>query len=345
MRSFGARLFGNLTLSDATASYFLFQALMFGLIIPLSGRASPYYGILGVLGLLALPVVFFSLYYQAVQIKVWCRLCLVVDAILLTQAGLFGYLYNYDIISVGDAGWMAAALTLLLLTTTCSGLMLVKNAFMQAAKVEQAEAAANRIKYDPDTFLHMLRRQKRTDVAFFEQEMLIGNPKTPLTLTMAASLSCGPCKLEFEQAARLIAAYPDAVNLAVRLQISSGNNKSQAPGIWLLGWWLQNIYGHTGESAQTKNLLRDWYESMDQKEFQKKYPLETYDKVSGAVEKLKVRHSDWMDQAEIKATPSFFINGYLLSKQYRIIDMMNLVPDIIDYFEQQDIKQVTFMTG
>lgn len=344
LRSPGGWLLGNITLSDATTSYFLFQILMLGLLIPLSGGATPYYGILGFLSILTVPVVLYSLYYQAVHIKVWCRLCLIVDAILLGQTGLFGYLYTNNIILVGDARGLPAILTLLLLVTTLSGMILVKNAFIRAIKAEKAEIVANRIKYDPDTFLHLLRRQKLVDFGLFEQEMLIGNPEAPLTITMAVSLRCGPCKEGFEQVKRLVASYPDTVKLAVRLQFRRGDKGSQEPGIWLLGWWQRHIQGKPNASVRTEQLLQDWYESMELLEFGERYPLETNGSDNGMFEKLKVLHEEWMDQAEIKTTPTFFINGHRLSKQYRIEDLVIFLPEMIDYLERQDIKKITLIT-
>jgi hypothetical protein len=41
--------------------------------------------------LLTFPIILFSLYYQYFVAKTWCRLCLVVIAILLVQAGVLGY--------------------------------------------------------------------------------------------------------------------------------------------------------------------------------------------------------------------------------------------------------------
>ncbi|MCW9706165.1 vitamin K epoxide reductase family protein [Fodinibius salsisoli] len=116
-----ANIFGGITLSDAASSYFLFQTLMIGLFIPLSGSIVSYYGVLALLSVLAIPAVIYSFYYQKVKAETWCRLCLIVDGILIIQAALFGYMYSEGMISFEIISTSSVILTLFLVAVIGTG--------------------------------------------------------------------------------------------------------------------------------------------------------------------------------------------------------------------------------
>jgi uncharacterized membrane protein len=84
-----AKLFGFVSFTDAAASYFFFQLLIVGLFIPLFEGTASFLSVLAVASIFSLPVIGYSLYYQAVKAKIWCRMCVIVDVILGLQVGLF----------------------------------------------------------------------------------------------------------------------------------------------------------------------------------------------------------------------------------------------------------------
>lgn len=45
-------------------------------------------------------------------------------------------------------------------------------------------------------------------------------------------------------------------------------------------------------------------------------------------EKLEAKHYNWVEQNEIRHTPTFFINGYKMPQNYRIKDLMAMLPGI-----------------
>src|SRR5690625_3344272 len=81
LNSDAAQLFRKkITFSDATASYFLFQLLVVGFLLPL-GEPSFLWILVG-LSALTVPFIGYSLWYQALKAKTWCRLCLIVNGLL-----------------------------------------------------------------------------------------------------------------------------------------------------------------------------------------------------------------------------------------------------------------------
>lgn len=337
LNSEAAKLFGTVTMSDLTVSYFLFQMLTLGVIAPLSGELSSYNTVLSLFSMLSIPGIIFSLYYQAIQTETWCRLCLLVDGVLAVQAGLFGYMVTNGTVTFSIDIWLPVIGSVFVFIAVGAGLMLLKKTIEKKNKAIRTSQSAKRVKYDPVVFLHLWSRQDTVAVRPFEEELIIGDLQAPVKILMAASLGCGPCKKGFEKAIQLVTRYPGRVSLALRFRKSgSGKNGDPVASDYLIGYWQRHIHGKSGESEQTKQLVRAWYEQRNLKAFMKQYPIEA---VKGnSTTELAEKHYRWFKQAEIKATPSFFINGRPLPKQYRMGDLMILVPALGEYFGLKEIS-------
>ncbi len=73
-----------------------------------------------------------------------------------------------------------------------------------------------------------------------------------------------------------------------------------------------------------RELLHYWFEWMDRKKFEEQYPLGN----KSNVDELLVQQEEWSKKANIKATPTIFVNGYELPKAYSIADVGGLVRGI-----------------
>jgi hypothetical protein len=163
---------------------------------------------------------------------------------------------------------------------------------------------------------------------------------------MAASLGCGPCKDGFEKAKQLVSKFSDMINLSVRLSVSkNGNGQALGPGRYFLEYWIKQVYNTNDQTEQTEKLLQDWFELADLNAFREKYPLPVNGQ-NKELETLAVQHSVWFEKADIKGTPTFFVNGYPLPGQYRVEDLRylvsgfnDLIPDVRANIKQKAPKQ------
>jgi len=316
--------------SDAVLAYFLFQSIIIGMssFLPSRQIVLP---ILSIPGLLALPVVAFSVYYQYAVAKTWCRLCLIVDGLLIIQALVFAHgLYVGSItISISLSVLMpmgATALIVLLMVIT------VKAGLKHYQKLLQL-GSGNRIKYNPVVFTTLLRQQKKVDEQPFDYEMQLGNPSAPIKIIMVSNLYCNPCKLEHEVIHQLVATYSGLVSVALRFV---KNGKDPASVGTLLSYWFHNIYGKENESTNTANLMHDWFELWDLEKIEKKYGIKTNDTV---IDKLEQQHYGWTRQ--VSMTPTFFVNGYELPRGYTIDDLLAMAPSLADGLEKIKVSEMT----
>lgn len=206
-------LFGFISLSDLTLSYFTFQLLVIGILIPFWPNDSILY-LKGLLVLATLPVIGYTIWLQAVDIKKWCRLCIVVAGIMMIQVLIFGFLFYDDINSI-EIDIAAFLVMCLLFGITIPSLLLLKQLILQKNMFLSNEIAVTRIKNSPDVFINILKKQKLADVTPFENEFRVGNIDAIINITIAVNLFCAPCKREIKEMSELISIYPDKVSLSI----------------------------------------------------------------------------------------------------------------------------------
>lgn len=316
--------------SNAVLAYFLFQCITIGIssFLPSRQIVLP---ILSIPGLLALPVVVFSVYYQYAVAKTWCRLCLIVDGLLIIQTLVFGYgLYMSTItISISLSVFMPMVTTALFILLI---IISAKEGMVHYQKLIQL-GSDNRIKHNPLVFTTLLRQQKKVDEQPFDYEMHVGNPFAPIKIIMVSSLHCNPCKLKHEVVHQLVATYSDLVRVSFRFSKSTSWPTSAGT---LLNYWFHNIYGKENEATNTANLMHDWFELWDLQKFEKKYGIKTNDTV---IDKLVQQHYGWTRHA--RTVPMFFVNGYELPKGYAIDDLLGMVPSLANDLKEFNEREMT----
>jgi uncharacterized membrane protein len=333
-----AQLFSFFTFTDATASYFVFQLIAIGLFIPLFEDSASFLVPLAAASLLAIPIVAYSLYYQYAVASTWCRLCLIVDGILVVQVALFAAMrYSRKMFTWGAGRVIPVCIMVLLFLVIASLVVLLKNKLKATNEASRDATAAKRVKHDPQVFAHLLLQEEKMNTTPFEPEMLIGNSYAPIKVTMIINLHCNPCRIAFQTVTQLLSAYPQKVSFAVRL--TKGMNKAMgelSASTYFIRYWQTYIMGRKNISFHTQRLLQDWYEQMDSETFINQYPLdgELRPEFDGS-ESLEEQHYRWIQQNNITATPAFFINGHKIPENYRIQDLQAFLPGLVSLVQAQ----------
>ena len=331
LRSDRGKIFGFITFSDLTLGYFIAQLLAISMFVPL-WKGSGLLSALGWVSILAIPMIGYSIWLQAVKIKEWCRLCLVVSGILALQATIFGYLFYSGVLNPLAVALPEAITTLLLFGLAGSSLLLLKQTVQQRNHALQEEMAAARLKNSPEVFTSLLFRERQVDTTPLENDFLIGRPDAPVKLTIVVNLFCGPCKIELARALELLSAYPKQVSLSLRLLRSSDQGESSG---LLLKTWLTGLKERSYGMYDGQKLIKAWYEVMDTEKFLELHPVIGRISDAAAEEYFQV-HYGWIKQAEITKTPTTFLNGYELPSAYRMKDLSVLIPGLVDLFGNQN---------
>lgn len=330
LRSEGAQIVSFFSLSEAVISYFAFQLIITGLLFPVLSSPASYFWVLATGSVLSIPIIFYSVYYQAAKAKTWCRLCMLVNAVLAVQAGVLGFIYIDGVFSISEIEVTPFFFSLFLFSAIVALVLLIKVKLESMSEAVNAEIAAARVKNAPEVFTHLLYQGNKIDNSIREQDINIGKPHAPINLLMVANLNCYPCKTGLKEVLKLIDQYPEKIRVAFKF-LMSGNKVHDIPASsFLINYWEQYILGTQDESSKTRELIKDWYEYMSTEAFEK-----IYTELPDENERVVASHYEWIAKHKIVRTPTFFVNGYELPSQYRISDLSSLLTGMIPIFDEE----------
>jgi thiol-disulfide isomerase/thioredoxin len=267
--------------------------------------------ILSWLHILALPYIFFSIYYQWRIVKQWCVLCLCVQALLL--AGGLNVWLNSNTLSFNNITLkdilIVAALYLLPTLIWYTIKPIVKK--LQQAKDDKYQYL--RLKFNSEVFEILLEKQKQITKPVDGLGIVLGNPDAQHEIVKVCNPYCNPCALAHPKLEKILEENP---NVKARIIFNATNEETD---------YRAEVVKHllavqaAGNVEQTKQAVDDWYgaEKKDYKKYASQYPMNgelgQQDKKIEAMDK-------WCKQTGIQFTPTFFINGKQLPDNYTITD-------------------------
>ena len=338
LTSNGATLFGVIKLSEIVLAYFLIQCFLISIsTLPLTNGFAIIL-ILRIWSLLSVPVVVYSVFYQNFVAKAWCKLCLLIDALLLMQMGLL--LLNAGLTpsalnaTITYYFILSSIIFFIILTVIC----ITKYYFEAFNKILQSESQALRVKNNPIIFAQMLSQQRKVDVSPFKQEIRIGNINAPVQILVVSSLFCRPCQRHHSLISQLVTMYPDILCITfrfVRNYVADGTPSGKPiTAQYLIQYWLETVFNEPNESEKTEDLMNSWFDLMSMSRFKKSHFLDKTDiQLDDKSEAIENLHNEWQVRTNIASTPTTFINGYLMPKEYTAEDLKALIPGLSELFQ------------
>jgi uncharacterized membrane protein/thiol-disulfide isomerase/thioredoxin len=306
-----AKFLGLFTWSEIGFAYFFtgtFLMLIFGL-------AANGIFLLMILSISALIYIPYSIYYQYFKIRIWCPLCLLIQGVLLVE----GLLSIYTISTIDSLpGLLFNNINLALLFGSIFAFTIISWEFA-AQKIKKAKEAAfaigalSRIKNDPQIFTALLEKQKQIENLPDNLGIIIGNPNAATKIVKVCNPYCGPCAKAHAKLHKLLEQLNDlSVQIIFNTPLNTADRRYQ-PTRHLLA---------IAESAELNKSLHialdNWYgaEVKDYNRFAEAYPIPST--LHGDFDKSIEHMYNWCIANKITATPTMFINGYQLPKNYKI---------------------------
>lgn len=269
------------------------------------------------ISLASLPFTCFSIYYQAIVEKKWCTLCLTIVAILWTQCMVqFFSLPAFSMAVLNrDTVMLPMGLGLIL---SMFWLGLLRPALQRSNKLLKANLRLTRFKYNAGIFKAALHSQRRIDTTPMDDDLQIGNAAAGLQILVACNTFCNPCAKAHKVLHELV--ERNDISLTVRFALGSDDLQYSSANE-------ANYILHTVQDAlpaYKRQVLHDWFELMDLKAFQQKYPA-----AKSAARFVKhpgvTRNHEWARSAGISFTPTVFINGFELPENYKIEELRKII--------------------
>ncbi|MEO1053125.1 MAG: vitamin K epoxide reductase family protein [Bacteroidota bacterium] len=306
LKSPAAYLAGNISWAEIGLTYFVGSTIVLLLTGP---KVIP---VLAVLSILALPYVFWSLYYQARVAKMWCTLCLGVQAMLIANASF--------VLTAGNVLYPISLSTLAILALSFAVPIaiwaMIKPSLTKAGELDLLNRKIEPLKRNGALFQHLLKQNPQMPpLDIRDVTLTMGHPEALHTITFVGSLYCTPCAAAFKELEQTLQMQPDLKAQVVLLTSYIDKEKQE------------NTVRHLMSISEEQRVeaMRSWYRQVnrDINQWSKKFPAT----ISDQAESARKRQMAWCETANIRYTPSFFVNGYPMPEGFELKDLAYLLSE------------------
>lgn len=279
---------------------------------------------LAVVNVLTLPYTIFSVVYQGVVLKVWCWLCLTVQAVFWIEfsfmhkrlgSGTFGLLDNPPLSVI--PGFLFPLLIWLFL----------RQLLGHARELEMHQRELVKLRRNPSVIQSLLNGGHQVDMRPDSPEISIGPKEAPATLTVILTFDCGYCRTIYQEVRRLLDRYSN-LNARVRLLLNNqllddvdrGDNHNYRIAATMVALILQDRHDDAVRA------LDDWFlkprirSKKDILKWLHPYESSITTGWENAHNLLRLYH-DWTIQNGITDTPTTLLNGHKLPIEIRLADL------------------------
>ncbi|WP_313240653.1 vitamin K epoxide reductase family protein [Sphingobacterium multivorum] len=259
------------------------------------------------------PYIIYSLYYQGIKIRRWCPMCLGILMILsINLIASITYLILGNTIAV--MSWYNIIIIVLLGIVILGSLGLLIPLLKSASDSKNYERKWKKLKYHPDTFNSLLKKSEKLIFPPQDLGIVIGNLKSENEIVKVCNPYCDPCSKAHPELEALIKNNPD-VRLRIIFTATGKDNDFKTPPVRHL-MALHDL----NDPTVINQALNDWYTAKEKNydQFALKYPLG--DELNKQTEKI-IAMDKWCDLMRIRATPTFYINGFELPDSYNVSEL------------------------
>lgn len=313
LTSKGAEILKGYKLSDFSLLYFII--LFLATFIQLKTTKIPF-----LISFVALPIIFYSIYYQYFILKKWCLLCLTIVVVLILQA-VISYFISF---SFYEIHLNEGLIFLLCSFSAFLGWYFLKpvifeNTTLRKEKIKSVKFQRNFKIFE--TLLH--KSEKLTTTIATKQEVVFGNRNAKLELVVITNPFCGHCKPVHENIESILKKHENEVKVVIRFSIQTENTKSD--GVVVTTRILE-IYNKQNKE-EALNAMNDIYSGMETILWLKKWG--NCNEKEKQLDVLK-EERDWCTDNKINFTPEILINGYSFPKEYQKSDLKYFIEDLLE---------------
>jgi uncharacterized membrane protein len=307
-----SKLFGTITLSDASIVYFVINISSL-VIIGFD------YTILFCISLCSIPIVLYTIYYQAFTLKQWCALCLGISTTLFLQfivliISFKGLYFNYLIL-------LKYLFIVFIINVVWNNL---KSLWIKNIKLIRIETDFLKFKRNKTLFDTLLKRAElvNNNLIIEENKIVYGSATPLLTIYAVTNPLCGFCVESFQTYYKLLKSNKDVqVNFIFSVPFEDFSNTSTKIIVTVL-----DIYLNQSKDKALK-ALNDWFEEREISKWGNTYKIT--EKINDNVISILKNHQDWKHINNIYYTPVTILGNYYFPNEYNINDLHLFIDDIL----------------
>lgn len=315
IKSKGASILPGLSLSELGFFYFSGSWIL-GIVSTFTGKVD-LINFLGILSVLTIPIILFSIIYQWHIVRQWCPLCLVIMFLLTLEVMLF-LLSNSSIIVSGvfQKTFENIAPIFFSFTIPIMAWYFYKADLIRFREMDLEYNQLSRIKASPVVIEHLTRSQDKIPPIPDKLGLIIKSKnwtksEPAVSLIQVCHLYCSACAKVHQQLHLLL---EEVENLCIKIVFTTHSPSDIAVTNHIL-----SIDNHF-KGQKTMDILDDWYVigATNYRSFSNKYPIYP-SPTSFHTEILQM--NKWCNNIGILHTPTFYINSYPLPPGYNFNDL------------------------
>ena len=268
-------------------------------------------GVAAVINWIAMLYGVWSVYYQWRIAQNWCALCIAVQVIVWADGII--YAAQIETITFGIADILCAGVIFGSCIAAVNLYATVYSAEDERLRLLQQYRALKAKSIVADA---MIKEQEYHETTLGDSSIVFGSPDARLRITIMSNPHCNPCALMHRKVESLLAM--NHRNICVQYIFSSFSRQLEDSSRYLILCYLKN------EEKEARRLFDRWYAS-DAHE-RTGLVKEVSDCLhSEEVEAEMERHMRWREMTRLPFTPTVLVNGYILPKEYDIMDLAMIV--------------------
>lgn len=265
------------------------------------------------IGFFALLFSFWSVWYQAVKVRQWCPLCLMVQILFWV---LFLLYLLAGFVMVPSLSLKSLFIVGCVYSIPVLSVSLICPQWGISGRMQNLVQQTNSLRLRDEVIAAILKKQLHHPVDITDSKILFGNPQSKIWVTILTNPHCEPCGVMHRRVETLLNKVGESI--CVQYVFSSFNKELEKSSKQLIAVYLN----HTLE--ETNQIFHEWFTGGKYRkdDFYQRYSLNLEDE---NVERELESHNRWKEKAGLTATPTILVNGYMLPRNYRIEDMVYLV--------------------
>jgi len=334
LKSEGSKILG-FKLSDSSVVYFLGMSVSFCLLV-ISGLS---WQPLFLMNLITIPIILYSVYYQAFVLKSWCRLCLAIVTIATLSLAISFISIDWSLAFSVQQGAIIAFGFLI------SASLWYRLSSLNLNLTETTEELKSNLRFvrKYSVFKNLLLQSEPVDTTISGiQDITFGDTESPLEIVLVTNPYCGHCPEVHEHMDKIMATpFGSKVKFTIRFNVPTDTlNKGPAP----IALRLLEIFSIQG-AEDCLQAIRGIYSSKSEEERARWFELWGKPNKPNEYEGVLKKHSGWCVENGLGFTPAILVNGRQFPKEYKRNNLIFFVEELLEdpdpIFQQASIRNQT----
>jgi len=299
----------GLKFSDFSLIYFIGLSIL-GLFLPATSL------IIKGFTFASLIAVGYSLYIQGFVEKTFCRVCLLIISVLISQLLIGSLLFENTAFEL-----RTALLNLILWVTVFAVVLFVNNTLQEKETLQKSNAKNLRFKRNYDLFKRELLENEK--ITFSDQEtFFVGNRDAKLHLSIVSNPYCGFCKDAHKIMENLLSKYPNEISVQMRFNYTPDEKNEKFTNLMS-----DFMYAYKNKPVQEfLHLVEYWFENKDESKIRQKAGITSHEEDLGSLVEMSAENRN----AGLNFTPILLINGYQFPDKYDREDIYYFIDELTE---------------